>query len=209
MHMDDRQRFEDAYRTHSAAVVSYVARRADPTTAADVVSETFMTAWRRVADLPDADGQRAWLITIARNVLANSYRSERRRLRLVKKASTELERTIRDVSVEPDPSGVGLDGAVASALDALDPDDRELLTLLAWDRLDRSEIAAVFECTSEALRTRIHRARVRFRIALDQQRSPTPDQPASASLDPIGPDPTSNTTTSINPVLTMRSHPNV
>lgn len=183
--MDDRRRFEDAYHAHSAAIVAYVARRTDPTTAADVVSETFMVAWRRVGDLPLADGQRAWLITIARNVLANARRSDRRRLRLVHRASSELERTIRDMATEPGAPVTGVDSSLMAALDVLDPDDRELLTLLAWDRLDRREISEVLGCSNEALRTRIHRARVRFRRVLDdlddqrtRPHAPSPDETA-------------------------------
>lgn len=179
--MDDRRRFEEAYRVHSAAVVAYAARRTDPLTAADVTSETFVVAWRRVSDLPDPEGQRAWLITIARNVLANAHRSERRRLRLVRKVSSEVERTVREVMMNRGPADTtsdqgGLEDALLAALEDLDADDRELLTLLAWDGLTRSEICQVLDCSNEALRTRIHRARIRFRTALDRRR-PGSDEP--------------------------------
>lgn len=155
-------------------MVAYAARRADAATAADVVSETFAVAWRRVADLPDADGQRAWLITIARNVLANARRSERRRKRLVDRVSRQLERTIHGLVVESGAFDDVLDDSLVAALDDLGAEDRELLTLLAWDGLTRNEISQVLGCSDEALRTRIHRARLRFRSALERHR-PRPD----------------------------------
>jgi RNA polymerase sigma-70 factor, ECF subfamily len=34
-------------------VLAYALRRADPTTAEDAVAETFVIAWRRLADVPE------------------------------------------------------------------------------------------------------------------------------------------------------------
>ena len=50
--------FSDLYRGNMRELLGYALRRcADPDDAADVVAETFLTAWRRLADVPlGADG---------------------------------------------------------------------------------------------------------------------------------------------------------
>ena len=44
----DRERFEELFRQHYGAVVRYAVRRVGPDGAHEIVSETFLTAWRRL-----------------------------------------------------------------------------------------------------------------------------------------------------------------
>ena len=46
-------RFEELFREHYRAVRGYALRRASGDLAQDVVSETFLVAWRRLDDVPD------------------------------------------------------------------------------------------------------------------------------------------------------------
>jgi RNA polymerase sigma-70 factor (ECF subfamily) len=50
----------------------------------------------------------------------------------------------------------------AAALARLPSEQREVLTLVAWEGLDAGEIAQVCGCSRNAARIRIHRARRRF-----------------------------------------------
>src|SRR3954469_9913356 len=69
------ERFTRLYEEHFEPVRRYVWRR-EPGVWEDVVSETFLVAWRRLDDVPtDA---RPWLIGVARNVRLNALRSARR-----------------------------------------------------------------------------------------------------------------------------------
>src|SRR5439155_83532 len=63
------------------AVFAYARRRATKDEADDVVSETFLVAWRRFDELPAEP--LPWLIGTARKVLANRRRSDDRRDALV------------------------------------------------------------------------------------------------------------------------------
>ncbi|RSN01156.1 RNA polymerase subunit sigma-24 [Nonomuraea sp. WAC 01424] len=75
-----RQRFEELYTEHYAAVSGYVRRRTDdPHDTADVIAETFTTAWRRRGCWPAGDRARLWLYGVARRTLANHRRGESRR----------------------------------------------------------------------------------------------------------------------------------
>jgi DNA-directed RNA polymerase specialized sigma24 family protein len=44
-----------------------------------VIAETFLTAWRRLDDVPAGDEARLWLYGVARRMLANQRRGARRR----------------------------------------------------------------------------------------------------------------------------------
>ena len=152
-----RAGFRVFYDTNYHRVLGYALRRtATREDAEDVVAETFLTAWRRLDDVPRGSGARPWLYGVARNVVANQRRADRRRGRL------------RDrLNAEPTPSGPSA-GAnaelalLAAAFARLHEDDRELLALAAWEELDPGEIAMVFGCSRNAARIRLHRARRRL-----------------------------------------------
>lgn len=178
---DAHQRFDELYRSLGAPILAYAARRTtSPQDAADVMAEAFAVAWRRIDDVPVGDEARPWLYGVARGVLANHHRGDRRRRRLSERVANELADAVRaSVVCSEDPAdGAGRaardavgatfgDPAVQAALDALDEADRELLMLLAWDDLSRVEVAQVLGCSPATLRVRLHRARSQFRAALD------------------------------------------
>jgi RNA polymerase sigma-70 factor (ECF subfamily) len=128
--------------------------------AADILAETFLIAWRRLDDVPAGDGARPWLYGVARRVLANHRRGERRRGALGDRLRAELGTAVR-----PD-EGREMPGAIAEAFRGLSEDDRELLSLVGWEGLDAGQIATVLGCSRNAVRIRLHRARKRFARAL-------------------------------------------
>ncbi len=158
---------EDAYRTTGTAVLGYAIRRAaSREDALDVVAETFATAWRRRADMPTVPEEiRPWLFGIARRCLANAARSSSRAGRL----GARLADAFTDVAV-PDPSTLHDHRAesrqVHGALALLSADDRELVTLIAWEGLSPTEAATVLGLSAGTARVRLHRARLRLRAAL-------------------------------------------
>src|SRR5437870_5088069 len=78
------ERFRAIYVENYLAVLAYALRRTETDDdAADVVAETFLVLWRRLDDAPAGDQTRPWLYGVARRVLSNARRSERRRSRLV------------------------------------------------------------------------------------------------------------------------------
>jgi RNA polymerase sigma-70 factor (ECF subfamily) len=158
---DRRRRFEQVYALHRAAILGYALRRtASADDAADVIAETFLTAWRRIDDLPPGEAARPWLYGVARRVLANQRRGERRRSALGERLRSEL--AAQAVDREP-PSG--WDGAAVAFRRLADP-DREILALAGWEGLDAGQLAVVLGCSRNAARIRLHRARRRFAEAL-------------------------------------------
>ena len=158
----DATRFEALYRSCYQDLLGYALRRVDrPESAADVVADTFLIAWRRIDEIPD-DQARPWLFGVARNVLANHQRADRRRADLGARLRQELAgATTIEPSVPPE---------IAHAFRALPEGDREVLRLVAWEGLSADELAVALGCTANAARIRLHRARRRFAEAL---RTPT------------------------------------
>jgi RNA polymerase sigma factor (sigma-70 family) len=160
-------RYGRLYRDQGRAILAYALRRVEgPEDAADVVAETFLVAWRRLDEVPVGDGGRLWLYAVARRVIANLHRAERRRTRLGQRLA-ESVRT--ELASQPAPAGAGAE--VLRAMGELGDDDRELLLLVSWEELSPAEAAKVLGISSLAARSRLHRARRRLRVLLEQRES--------------------------------------
>jgi len=149
---------EGLYLAHARTVYRFARTRLDAVDAEDVVAEVFATVWRRGA--PDLADPRAWLLAVARRVMANHIRSLGRR--------AALHDRLRAL-----PPAAGEDGGalvdelhdLRRALARLRPADREVIGLLAAAELSTAELASVLGCTPAGAATRVHRARRRLRAA--------------------------------------------
>lgn len=158
-----RERFELLYDGLYAPISGYVLRRTrDPEDAAEAIAETFATLWRRLESCPAGDEARPWLFGVARRVLANQRRGERRRGALAGRLTAELDPLGAAATVAPAP-----DSRVARAFAALSEPDREILALIAWEGLTREELSIALGVSRPVARLRLHRARRRFEAALD------------------------------------------
>src|SRR4051794_27534970 len=155
MSEDRRARFEGAYAADYEHILGYVMRRCDSAEdAADIVAETFTVAWRRVDRLPRGEESRLWLYGVARRVLANHSRGERKR----SARQAELRAELADLYGRMPSADGSLElGAIGEVFRRLSDDDRELLSLVAWEGLDRAEIARVLGCSRNAVSIRLHR----------------------------------------------------
>ena len=97
-----------------------------------------------------------WLYGVARRVLANEFRSGRRRRGLL----ARLRRSDPDPNETPETVVVRReqDGEVVAALGRLRPQDQELLLLALWEQVPHAEIAAILGCSTQAVTQRIYRA---------------------------------------------------
>ena len=150
------QRFERIYRAHSRAVYAYFLRRTDPGSAQDGTAETFLVAWRRLAEVPEGQATLFWLYATARRVLANSQRATRRFARLVGRVAG------LGAPDPPRPDTIVLrreaDQEVLHALSLLRPADQELLRLAVWEKIPRERLAEMYGCTPHAVSERLSRA---------------------------------------------------
>lgn len=153
-------RTEALFAAHATGVYRYARSRLPGAEAEDVVAEVFAIAWRK-GELPD--NPRAWLLGVARRVMANQLRAQQRRTALVER--------VRAHPVPPGQDGVRLVGELdelTRALALLRPADREVIALLAAAELSTPEVAQVLGCTTATAATRVHRARRRLRAAYER-----------------------------------------
>lgn len=159
----DEDKFRSAYEAHARALLGYALRRtATPADAADVVAETMLTTWRRIDVVPDEPETILWLYGVARNVIANGDRTQRRQRRLAEKLRSQLDDELNDPPVA-DPA---LAAQVTAAMKSLTPIEHEVLTLTATEQLTPAEIAVVLDMKQNTVRTHLHRARRKLRSAL-------------------------------------------
>lgn len=168
------ERFETLVRRHSRPVLAYCLRRSTHADAHEAAADVFAIAWRKFTEMPDGDEALYWLFGVARRVLANQQRSQRRRVRLTDKVgSLAAVPTIGPEAVVVRNTG---DQEVIDALRNLDPKDQEVLALLVWDEVPREEAAALLDTSIQALHKRYQRALARLERELPrpERQRPTP-----------------------------------
>lgn len=144
----------------------------DPEDAKDVLQETLLAAARTVKDFRGASSVSTWLYTIARSFCIK----RRRRSRFAPEREESLDarapgleaRQIPDGARNPeeDLAGRQLQGALEEAISLLDPMYREVLVLRDVEGLTAREVVEVTGLTVEAVKSRLHRARVAVREAV-------------------------------------------
>lgn len=174
------ERFQALYAEHHARVYAYAVSRVGRQLADEVVSEVFLVAWRRLADVPAP--ALPWLLTVARNTASSQFRGSARQ----RSISAEMRAWVTEAELsEPDVAdAVSERLSVLTALAALPEADRELLTLVAWHGLKPNEAARVVGCSTATYFVRLHRARRRLERAMaDPPERTEPVSPDRAVVD--------------------------
>ncbi len=160
--IDAQPRFVGLYDSCYRRVLAYAVQHVDASVAEDVASETFLIAWRRLADVPDPP--LPWLLAVARNLLRQQYGALARQRRLETRITALT--SAQDLHAWDAAEHVIDRATAAEALAALPKDDVEALTLTTWHGLSPAEAAAVVGCSPRAFTVRLSRARRRLASAL-------------------------------------------
>lgn len=172
----DAERFNALWDAYSHRVQAYAMRHTDADTASEVVSETFLIAWRRLADVPGE--AMPWLLVVARNTIRNAHRSSYR-ARALRAELARIAAVLPPVTPGAEETALERE-ALLRALATLTPKEREAVLLTSWDGLTGAEAARVADCSVSAFQVRLHRARRRLRVALTPE--PDPDDDAEPAL---------------------------
>jgi RNA polymerase sigma-70 factor (ECF subfamily) len=162
-----RHRFTAMYDAHRNQVWAYTACLAGRQRADDLVSDTFVVAWRRFGDIPDP--ALPWLLGVARNMVRQHVRTQVRQGSLESELRSWAE---TDVPIHPDDTAAARVD-ILRALARLSAKDREVLILTAWQQLTPHESAQVVGVSPTAIRVRLHRARQRLAATLDTASAPS------------------------------------
>jgi RNA polymerase sigma-70 factor (ECF subfamily) len=166
-HKLDRHAFEGLYNEHAQGVFGYLAYRCGSRDLAeDLLAETFERALRgrRLFD-PLRGNERAWLYSIAMNVLRDQIRR-----RAAEGRALERVRSLRGPDSGAAPTEPGVGAALQDALASLSVAEREVVALHFGAGLRAQEIAPL---TGEPLTTvngRLYRALDKLRKQLGADR---------------------------------------
>lgn len=167
-HADERV-LAELYHEHGAALMSFALRLVDDRgTAEDVVQETMLRSWKNLDAIdPSRGNPRAYLFTIARNLVVDLWRAESRRPRLV----TD-ERAVADQSVE-DRADALIDAyVVEQALQRLSTEQRAVVDELYFRGATVNQTAQLLGIPPGTVKSRAYYAVRVLRIAFEEMGIP-------------------------------------
>lgn len=136
----------------------------DADESADAVQEIFTLVYRHLGRFDRRSRFSTWLFRIAVNRSIQQARGLKHRSKQVE--LTEVAERCADETAwtEADPR-------IAEAMSRLSPADRAILTLFYWEDMSLHDVAESLGCNVNAAKTRLFRARERFRVLYEESAS--------------------------------------
>ena len=161
------ERFAVLFDRHAPHIYRYLARRAGPGVADDLVAETFLAAFakRDRYDLSYSDA-RPWLYGIATNLVGQHRRDEVRQYQIRQAATAAPEVPGHADRVAADVTAQAARPLLDAALAALAAGDRDVLLLIAYEQLTYQEVSRALGIPVGTVQSRLHRARAKVRQVL-------------------------------------------
>ena len=164
----DRRALGKLLERHQGAVYRFGMKMCgESEDAKDVLQETLFAAARTLPDFRGASSVTTWLYTIARSFCLKKRRTSKfaperiESLEAQAEASFEIPDARR--TPEEDAAARQLRGVLDAAIAELDPMYREVLILRDVEGLAAAEVAEVLGISVEAVKSRLHRARIAVR----------------------------------------------
>ena len=165
----DEGAFEELVRRHGAALYRYARRMTGDSDAVnDIVQETFVAAWRQMANFRAESSVRTWLFAICARKVVDSHR--------VKKAIPIDDRLIEPASADrgSDPFAAASNSAFIEAMELalgeLPPRQRAVWLLREVEQLTFPQIGTILDLSPDGARGHHHRARATLQQRLVQWR---------------------------------------
>jgi RNA polymerase sigma-70 factor (ECF subfamily) len=165
----DARSLEALLERHQAQVYRFGMKMCrDPEDASDVLQDTLLAMARNVRDFRGASSISTWLYTIARSFCIKKRRRSKFAPDRERSLDTEVAldaARLADPAVSPDEALAGkeVEQALEQAIGALEPIYREVLLLRDVEGLTAPEVAEVLGVSVQAVKSRLHRARLSVR----------------------------------------------
>ena len=145
----------EAWKTYEAELRYWLLSRvADAAQADDILQDVFVKALREGGPFCRLDSPRDWLYQVARHAVIDHHR--------LSKATVPAEETLAQPEATAHPVDA-LTKGLATSLDALDPDDRDVIVRCDLEGQTQAAYATAHRLTLPAVKSRIQRARTRLR----------------------------------------------
>lgn len=166
------ERFVDRHQASVFSLLDHLARdRAD---AEDAFQEAFASAWGAAGSFRGGESARAWILTIARHAL-----SRQRRRRAGEPAAYEPLDSLETLGLRAGWGAVVRPDAlldrladrelVERALASLPAEEREVVLLRDVEQLPGGEVAEMIGLSLAAMKSRLHRGRLRLAAAIREE----------------------------------------
>ena len=165
----DRHALEVLLERHQAQVYRFGMKMCrDPEDAKDVLQDTQLAMARGVRDFRGASSISTWLYTIARSFCIKKRRRSKFGPEEERSLDTDLTAEARHLAdpgqnLDDALAGKQVEAALGQAIAALEPMYREVLLLRDVEGLTAPEVAEVLGVTPQAVKSRLHRARISVR----------------------------------------------
>ena len=161
----DPEAFSELYSQYKVAIQRFIAFRvSNAEIADDLTAEVFLKIWHYVKERRRITHFRGLLYRIARNTVADHYRSARIAIPLEDVPEVSLELLEKDL---PYVGPIDKERLLA-AMGTMRPEYRELLMLFYFEQLHIKEIAVIVDKRSGAVRVQLHRALKAIRELLNE-----------------------------------------
>ncbi len=159
--------FAILFDRHAGAIHRYVLRRLGQEVADDLVSETFLVAFRKRGryDTSRSDA-RPWLYGIVTRLIDGHRRAEARKYRALARTGVDPVVADLDEEVASQVTAQSTRRDLADAFARLAKGDRDVLFLFAWQELSYEQIAEALAIPVGTVRSRLNRARRKVRESL-------------------------------------------
>lgn len=154
--------FAEIFARHARPVGAYAARRAGQDAGQDILSETFLVAFRRRSMFDQSwDSARPWLLGIASRLIKRHYREEAQQWRSYA-ASAQRSELTSDAELEDAAARMDAEASIRSLaplIAGLAGRDRETLLLYAWGDLTYEQVGLALGVPTGTVRSRLNRVR--------------------------------------------------
>ena len=153
---DDDRAYDELYHRHARRLMGFFYRQTDgdEALAADLTQDTFMRVWT-ARDKYSGASFRAWLLTIAYNLLKNHYRHSEHQRRYEQFAMQTREEAA-DSNIVEILDGEAMDLALKALLEKMTPGNRLLFSLRFEEELTVPQIALVLAIPEGTVKSRLH-----------------------------------------------------
>lgn len=171
----DADAFEQLVRTYQTPIYNLCLRMSgNPDDAADLSQEAFIKAWRNLGSFQFESAFSTWLYRLASNTCLDFLRSVKRRPQVsltVEDGDGETQTLdLPDSAPTPEEAAISKEEneLLARAMQALDEQQRQILTLRVVNDLSYAEIAGILQIKEGTVKSRLARTRDALRKKLLQ-----------------------------------------
>lgn len=167
----DQRAFAELVDRHGGSLRRYLAGLVPAAAVDDLVQQTFLSAYRAADSFRGESQVRTWLFRIAKNAAWHHRKKEAR----YQPMDEPDEEALLELGVAAgwgcaDPERLAQRAhrreLLTAALESLHPRDREVILLRDVEDLSGEDVAELLELSLAAMKSRLHRARLRLAAAL-------------------------------------------